>query len=890
MNLISKLIVFSFLFIGGRNALAGGIRPMGMMNQKNSLKVKQIVTGTNATCAILDNSTMKCWGGNGYGQLGQGHTNNLGDGAGEMGDNLPAINLGTGRTVKQIAMRQSHVCALLDNSSVKCWGYNNAGQLGQGHTNNLGDDASEMGDSLSAINLGTSRTAVAVSVGNFHSCALLDNSTAKCWGNNPSGQLGQGHMNALGDGASEMGDSLPVIDLGASRTVVALEAGGSHTCALLDNSTVKCWGLNSSGQLGQGHANSLGKGASEMGNNLTAISLGASRTAVAIAIGNTHSCALLDNASVKCWGGNTSGQLGQGHTNSLGDASGEMGDSLPVIDLGTNRKAIQITAGLTHTCALLDNSTVKCWGDNTYGQLGQGHVNKLGDGSGEMGDSLPAIDLGTGRTAVAISAGEVQTCAILDDSTLKCWGRGSLGQLGYGNGTNYGDGANEMGDFLLKVKLGSSTSRLTKVLNKNIKQKYKPVSMGAYHTCAIIDNGSVKCWGRNTEGQLGQGHTNSLGDGAGEMGDNLPAINLGTGRTATQISVSYDKHTCALLDNATVKCWGKNSSGQLGQEHANNLGDDAGEMGDSLPAINLGASRTATAIATGEQHSCALLDNSTVKCWGYNFYGQLGQGNSTTKGVGAGEMASLTSINLGTSRTAIAISSGRNHTCALLDNSQVKCWGENTDGELGQGHTNSLGDGAGEMGDSLPEVNLGTGRTAVQISASGNHTCALLDNATVKCWGLNSSGQLGQGHTNSLGDGAGEMGNSLPAISLGTGRTALQIAASGYSTCALLDNSTVKCWGENGGGDLGQGNTTSLGDGASEMGDSLPAISLGTGRTALRVEAGGEQACVILDNSTLKCWGYNGSGQLGQGHQNTLGDGASEMGDNLPIINLGTSR
>lgn len=884
----TKLIFLIFLCFGWGHALAGGFRPIGMWTQKNSLKVKQLVGGAQHICTILDNSTVKCWGANSFGQLGQGHTNVLGDvgGAGEMGDALAAINLGTSRTAVAVAAGSNHSCAILDNSTLKCWGRNESGQLGLGHMNDLGDGASEMGDSLPAVSLGASRTAIAITAGSSHSCALLDNSTVKCWGRNNFGQLGQGHTNILGDAGGEMGDSLPAIDLGTSRTAVAISSKNNYTCALLDNSTLKCWGYNGMGQAGQEHANNLGDGASEMGNSLPAINLGSSRTVTAVATGNHHGCAILDNSTLKCWGYNATGQLGQGHTNNLGDGGGEMGDSLPTVNLGTGRSALQIALGQESVCAILDNSSVKCWGENIFGHLGQGHANTLGDGANELGDNLPAINLGTDRRAVQVVVGQYHACALLDNSSVKCWGMSSY--LGLGSSVDLGDGASEMGDNLRAVRLGTATSRLAKV--KGVKKKGEPVAMGAYHTCAILDNGSLKCWGRNLEGQLGQGSTTNLGDGPDEMGEALPAVNLGTGRTATQVSVSYERHTCTLLDNSMVKCWGRNSYGQLGQGHGSNLGDGPGEMGDSLPAINLGVSRTAVAIATGEQHSCALLDNSTVKCWGYNFFGQLGQGNTTVKGTGAGDMASLTAINLGVSRTAVAITSGRNHSCALLDNSQVKCWGENTNGQLGQGNTNHIGDGGGEMGDSLPAINLGTGRSAVQISASGNHTCALLDNSTVKCWGINSSGQLGQGHANSLGDGASEMGDNLLAVSLGTGRTVVQIATAAYSSCALLDNSTVKCWGENGAGDLGQEHTNALGDGAGEMGNSLPAVSLGTGRNPVRIEAGGEQACVVLDNSTLKCWGFNGSGQLGQGHTNNLGGAGGEMGNNLPTVNLGTSK
>ena len=352
------------------------------------------------------------------------------------------------------------------------------------------------------------------------------------------------------------------------------------------------------------------------------------------------------------------------------------------------------------------------------------------------------------------------------------------------------------------------------------------LSLGSSHVCAILATGSVRCWGDNGAGQLGQGDTASRGDGPDEMGAFLSAVGLGTGRTATAIAAGA-LHTCARLDNGTVKCWGNNTTGQLGQGSTTNLGDGPGEMGDSLPAIALGTGRTATAITAGANHTCALLDNGTVKCWGSGAGGRLGQGSTTTLGDGAGEMGdNLPAIALGTGRTATAISAGSNHTCALLDNGTAKCWGSGSGGRLGQGSTSNLGDGAGEMGDDLPAIALGTGRTATAISAGGSHTCARLDNGVAKCWGSGSNGKLGQGTVVNPGHTAGEMGDSLPAIALGTGRTATAVTTGDFATCARLDDGTVKCWGSNAGGVLGLGDTANRGDNAGEMGDNLPAVFL----------------------------------------------------------------
>ena len=246
----------------------------------------------------------------------------------------------------------------------------------------------------------------------------------------------------------------------------------------------------------------------------------------------------------------------------------------------------------------------------------------------------------------------------------------------------------------------------------------------------------------------------------------------------------------------------------------------------------------------------------------------------------------LPTVDLGTGRTALAISAGRSlSTCAILDDRTVKCWGDNGQGALGLGDQNTRGDQPGEMGDNLPTVNLGTGRTALAISTSVAGACAILDNGSVKCWGRNSTGQLGLGDTNNRGDTSNEMGDNLPSVNLGTGRTAISISARGEHACAVLDDGSVKCWGHNI-GTLGLGDTTDRGDNPGEMGDALPAVALGTSRTALTVSTGSKASCVVLDSNTVKCWGFNSDGQLGLGTTDTRGDGPGEMGNNLPAVDL----
>ncbi|MEI7972403.1 MAG: hypothetical protein WCI10_07690 [Actinomycetota bacterium] len=361
------------------------------------------------------------------------------------------------------------------------------------------------------------------------------------------------------------------------------------------------------------------------------------------------------------------------------------------------------------------------------------------------------------------------------------------------------------------------------------------LSAGDTHTCVVLVDNSVKCFGLGNEGQLGKESTANIGDGIGASVASSSAISLGLGRSARAIATGTS-HTCALLDNLTVKCWGSGLYGRTGYGDSTNRGDNAGEMGDALPAVDLGTGRIATMIAAGSNHSCALLDNATVKCWGRSASGQLGYNDTVTRGDGAGEMGNaLPAISFAAGRTATAIAAGANHTCALLDNAQVLCWGDNAYGQLGQGNLDNIGDGIGPTIAASPTIDLGTGRTAVAISAGDLHTCALLDNATVKCWGSGGNGRLGTGDTNDRGIDVNEMGDALLPINLGTGVSAIAITAGGAHTCALLNTAAVKCFGNGADGKLGIGSQADIGDVPSEMGNALAAVNLGTGRTVLAV-------------------------------------------------------
>ena len=319
-------------------------------------------------------------------------------------------------------------------------------------------------------------------------------------------------------------------------------------------------------------------------------------------------CAILDNGDLKCWGGNSKGQLGDGNAPN----THAFAPSSTAIDLGTGRTAIAVSAGYFHTCAILDNGDLKCWGWDHYGTLGDG-----GSATDTNAPSSTPIDLGTGRTAVAVSAGMHHTCAILDNGELKCWGRDNYGQLGDGGGST-------------TITAPSSTA-----IDLGTGRTAVAVSARGDNTCAILDNGELKCWGGDNYGALGNGPTST----GNQQSPSSTPVDLGIGRTAVALD-SSGMTTCVILDNGDVKCWGRDEYGHLG-DGGNSQG--AGTNTDAPPStpIDLGTGRTAVAASSGFHHACAILDNGDLKCWGWDHYGQVGDGGTTSSGFGTTPNAGL---------------------------------------------------------------------------------------------------------------------------------------------------------------------------------------------------------------------------------------------------------
>jgi hypothetical protein len=356
-------------------------------------------------------------------------------------------------------------------------------------------------------------------------------------------------------------------------------------------------------------------------------------------------------------------------------------------------------------------------------------------------EPVPPIDDPQDRV-VEVSGSYYHTCAIRGAGDLFCWGHNG-GDMGIGQPTPD----------------GPAFTPPTRVV---LEQPVRHVALGANHGCAIRADGSVRCWGDNDFGQLGEG---TSGGARFEPG---PPVNLGPGRTATQI-VAGSAHTCALLDDNGVVCWGT---------------WPAQASSPTPTLVDFGASQP-VALSSGDSHVCALLNGGQVTCWGAGTYGALGGGDTNDR------PAPLAPVDFGGhAATKLAASSpGTSSQCAILDDGSLRCWGWNASGNLGVGDTT--------MRTGPTPVDIGVGRSVVSVVVGGLHTCALRDDNAVLCWGENGNGEIG------LGTDIEDQWQPWRPVIFSGGRHAVTLGTGPSHTCAALDDGSLQCWGVNGDGQLG---------------------------------------------------------------------------------------
>ena len=711
-----------------------------------------------------------------------------------------------------IAAGIRHTCALSASGSISCWGENESGQLGNG----------EFGTNLYStvpVRVQDITDAVAIGTGWEHTCAVHATGEVSCWGDNSRGELGNGEtagFSALPAKVTDISDA------------VSVTAGHWHTCALRRAGNISCWGADQDGQLGNGQLGNEDNSAVPV--EVTGIS-----DAVAVSAGGEHTCAVHSTGEISCWGDNWEGELGSGQ---LGN---EFDSSVPVKVSGID-DAVGVSSGDWHTCAVHTSGAVSCWGDgqdsNQFGQL--------------FATAVP-VGVPSFSDAVSLSAGSGFTCAVRESRNISCWGMNNFGQLGNPEPQYFSPAP------VAVVGIDDATALTT----------------GSAHSCAIRESSRAVCWGINYHGQLGHGQ---------DSGISYEKVQVAGIDNATNISAA-SSHTCAVHATGEISCWGSNWRGQepsgessishllpvkidgittatavssdLGVTCATLASNEASCWGfflnTALVTNDDGSSSPVplmwedtpdiTRIETGGSHACALHDDGTITCAGANWYGNVGNGEFGTS-------ISWAPVKVVGIDDAVDVSLGFAHTCAVHSTGEVSCWGRNDDGQLGNG-TDGL-----ENNSNTPVKVLGI-TDAVSISAGYySLTCVLHATGEVSCWGSSHRSELGT--SGDIGGIYSSVDHSAVPVKIEGITDATAVSAGNNHACVLHETGEVSCWGDNTLGELGTA-------------DHIPDDFTGTPLKVVGIEdvqaisAGSFHTCVIRESGAVTCWGWDDQGQLGDG-------------------------
>ncbi len=656
-----------------------------------------------------------------------------------------------------------HTCALRDDGTVWCFGENGNGELGQGFK---GADQSE------AVQVRDLPYATALVSGEYHNCALDRAGAVRCWGDGGWGRLGIG---VSGDRPSPVSVSLP-------EPAAGIASGFATTCARSAEGAVWCWGRNDHRQTTQPTNR----------DQRDPFRVEGIPPVVAVSTGERHVCARTPEETLWCWGDGNECQIGWGRCRDPGEPV-EVKDRLGLTFTGVK----EISAGWLHTCALREDG-VWCWGRGDEGELGRGS---------RSDQSIPALvwsdyertPFGVART---LAPGAAHHCAVRPDDSLWCWGQEVYGQLGVAG--VFDPSLPQRVDLAAPVDL---------------------VGAGYWHTCVTLDGGDLWCWGRNLEGGLGTGRVTPylLHPGRSEGADGADDVNAGS-------------NTLCSIHQGSARCWGHNNYGQVG---------DGTRIQQPLPVAAAAAMPDVAGIDAGHEHTCAFTSAGELWCWGYLY---SPTSNSAETVLQPRRVEGLPPVK--------AVSAGGHHTCALDGEGKAWCFGENGYGELGVA--------PGNRGAPVEVPNL-SGATA--LTSAGRNNCVILEDGTVRCWGSNRNGILGYGKT-------GEENSSAEPVEV-VGLTGVTGISAGYlHVCAVATGGKVWCWGNNSYGELGDGTKTS---------SPIP-VQASYLEGATEVSAGAHYTCAI-SGGLVFCWGHNDQGRLGTG-QVSLEPLVVTMGDDQPLAGV----
>jgi alpha-tubulin suppressor-like RCC1 family protein len=602
-------------------------------------------------------------------------------------------------------------------------------------------------------------------------------------------------------------------------------AGEAFSCALKNDGTVACWGLNDLGRTGQSFTVP-----SSVTANPTVVA-GLTDVGVLTA-GNSHACAIKVGGAVFCWGNNVEGQLGNGTGGGHVPRAAGSFSFTPVAVTGLT-DAIAISAGAAHTCAIRRTGlTVVCWGSDSEGQLGRGR-----SGGTQIVNVTTPVAVSGLTNVISLATGGDHSCAVVQGGQTFCWGANSFGQLG---------------DNSLVRKTAPQALTLANASS---------IVAGQSHTCAIVGaTQTIQCWGDNRYGQLGNSSA-----GAGSL---VPVTVSGSLATQNRALASSMAYSCALRNDGTVACWG----------------DDRATFGTAATIVveptAIAGVTNANAVAAGTGHGCALQTWGDVLCWGSNGNARLGRGAAANTFGNAAATTSAEAVFWHDVVAAVtsSLASTGNGACAIKESGGVQCWDYSGyhDGngsrisnvseyanssnvisikKWGQGLCGVFDDGRVACGDFANKVAGISG--AVDVAGFSGGACAVLGSGKVKCWGLNQYGVHGYLAEISGSNGEHDAVTVYPAREVPGVSDAISIATDYNSVCVLKRDKTVMCWGGNGNRQSGNNLVDNPLGGYYWAYNHTPTIVAGLSGV-IELAKGVEQTCAIVESTPtnkLFCWG-----------------------------------
>jgi len=611
---------------------------------------------------------------------------------------FPATAAAPPPLVEIISAGGNHTVFVRENGTLWTWGDSSRGQTGL---------RMSAGNTSIPFPVGRETNWASISAGNNHTVAVTTNGQLWAWGNNGSGQLGDG---------TTTNRNIPV-RIGTATNWASVSAGDNHTVAVTTTGQLWAWGRNWDGATGLNTTS---------GNTLTPTRVGTATNWVSVSAGDSHTVAITTNGQFWAWGNNQFGQLGDGTTTQRNIPT-RIGDA-------TNWRTM--SAGDIHTVAVRMDGTLWAWGSNWDGRTGLGITS---------GNTLTPTRVGEATNWVSVSAGSGHTMAIREGNTLWGWGSNGSGQLG--------DGTTTSRSIPAQVQSGTWTF----------------VSAGSSHTVAIRTGGALWTWGSNREGQLGNGTVGAFTNSNTPIQVTMATVTLPvpTVNTVTAVAAG-NSHTLVIGANGTLWGWGNSDNGQTGLRM---LG------GTPTAPLQAGIATNWASVSAGAFHTVAVTTNGQLWAWGDRGQGRLGDGESWGN--------QNTPIRIGDATNWRAVSAGAIHTVAIRMDGTLWAWGSNANGQTGLGITS---------GNTLIPTRVGETTNWVSVSAGSGHTMAIREGNTLWGWGANSSGQLGDGTTTQR--------NAPHQVQSGTWTS---VSAGRFHTVAIRTGGELWTWGSNLEGQLGSG-------------------------------------------------------------------------------------